>query len=277
MTRGEVDLRDIEIFVLDEADRMLDMGFLPDVRRIIQRLPKKRQTLFFSATMPPAVRALAETLLRDPLAINAAQVSAPAEGIEQRVLFVDRGDKRRVLVDLLRAEVSSKTLVFSRTKHGANRIVRMLDQAGIEAVAIHGNKSQSARVRALEGFRAGSTPVLVATDIAARGLDVEGVTLVINFDVPNVPETYVHRIGRTARAGASGRALSLCDGDERALLRDIERLIGRQLTRVPGHDHPSAPSDVAPARPAGGVGRRPSRSFGRRRPRSRGTPASSPS
>jgi ATP-dependent RNA helicase RhlE len=182
-----------------------------------------------------------------------------------------------VLVDLLRAEESSKTLVFSRTKHGANRIVRMLDQAGIEAVAIHGNKSQSARVRALEGFRAGSTPVLVATDIAARGLDVEGVTLVINFDVPNVPETYVHRIGRTARAGASGRALSLCDGDERALLRDIERLIGRQLTRVPGHDHPSAPSDVAPARPAGRVAGRPSRSFGRRRPRSRGTPASSPS
>jgi ATP-dependent RNA helicase RhlE len=255
VSRGEVDLGGIEMFVLDEADRMLDMGFLPDVRRIIQRLPAKRQTLFFSATMPHAVRGLAETLLRDPIAVHASPISAPADGVEHRVYFVDRADKRKLLIDLLHDESQSKTLVFSRTKHGANKIVRLLDQAGIDAMAIHGNKSQSARVRALEGFRAGATRVLVATDIAARGIDVEGVTHVINFDVPNVPETYVHRIGRTARAGASGLALSLCDREERSWLVDIERLIGRRLARVDQHDHlPTEPppplTDLSPKRPA---------------------------
>ena len=238
MSRGEVDLSGIEFFVLDEADRMLDMGFLPDVRRITERLPKKRHTLLFSATMPPTIRTLAERLLRDPVAVNAAQVSAPADGVEHRLYFVDKGNKRRLLVDLLTAEKQSKTLVFSRTKYGADRIVRMLHRAHVQAAAIHGNKSQNARVRALEGFRGGDAGVLVATDIAARGIDVEGVTHVINFDLPNVPETYVHRIGRTARAGASGIALSLCDEAERPFLVDIERLIGRHLVRVEGHDYP---------------------------------------
>jgi ATP-dependent RNA helicase RhlE len=238
MSRGEVDLSGIELFVLDEADRMLDMGFLPDVRRVTQRLPEKRHTLFFSATMPPAIRTLAEGLLRDPVSVNAAQVSAPAEGVEHRLYFVDKNDKRKLLVDLLRKEKEPKILVFSRTKHGANRIVRMLDKAGIDSIAIHGNKSQNARVRALEGFRRGDTRVLVATDIAARGIDVEGVTHVINFDLPNIPETYVHRIGRTARAGATGIALSLCDIEERPYLVDIERLIGRHIERVEDHNHP---------------------------------------
>jgi len=268
MGRGKIDLRHIELFVLDEADRMLDMGFLPDVRRITQRLPTKRHTLFFSATMPPAIRTLAETLLRDPVSVNAAQVSAPAEGVEHRLYFVDKADKRKLLVDLLSAnkrlgaEKPPKTLVFSRTKHGANRIVQMLDKAGIEATAIHGNKSQNARVRALEGFRGGDTRVLVATDIAARGIDVEGVTHVINFDLPNVPETYVHRIGRTARAGASGVALSLCDAEERAYLADIERLIGQHLVRVDEHAHqpaqaPPPPTDLSPGRHTRGAPPRP--------------------
>ncbi|MBW2456373.1 MAG: DEAD/DEAH box helicase [Deltaproteobacteria bacterium] len=255
MSRGEIDLGGIEIFVLDEADRMLDMGFLPDVRRITARLPKKRQTLFFSATMPRPIRALAEGLLRDPVSVNADKVSAPAVGVEHRLYFVDKVNKRRLLVDLLAGEELSKTLVFSRTKHGANNIVRVLDKAGIDGVAIHGNKSQNARVRALEGFRRGDTRVLVATDIAARGIDIEGVTHVINFDLPNVPETYVHRIGRTARAGASGFALSLCCPEERPLLADIERLIGRGLMRVDDHPRRSTQAsptavDVPPNRPA---------------------------
>ena len=237
MSRGEIDLRHIEVFVLDEADRMLDMGFLPDVKRITARLPKQRQTLFFSATMPPPIRRLAEGLLVDPVSVNASTVSAPAAGVEQKLYFVDKANKRKLLVDLLQRHDRSKTLVFSRTKHGANKIVRLLDTAGIEARAIHGNKSQNARVAALEGFRTGDTRVLVATDIAARGIDVEGITHVINFDLPNIPETYVHRIGRTARAGASGIALSPCDNEERAYLVDIERLIGRHLVRVDEHRH----------------------------------------
>lgn len=249
---------------------MLDMGFLPDVKRITARLPKKRQTLFFSATMPPAIRRLAEGLLCEPVTVNASTVSAPAEGVEQRLYFVDKADKRRLLVDILDEDKRSKTLVFSRTKHGANRIVRLLDDAGIDARAIHGNKSQNARVAALEGFRRGDTRVLVATDIAARGIDVEGVTHVINFDLPNVPETYVHRIGRTARAGASGLALSLCDSEERPFLVDIERLIGRHLDRVDDHRHlpqqpPPPATDLAARGPAGRAPSQGSRSQGPRR------------
>ncbi|MBW2529124.1 MAG: DEAD/DEAH box helicase [Deltaproteobacteria bacterium] len=251
ISRGEIDLRHIELFVLDEADRMLDMGFLPDVRRITACLPKKHQTLLFSATMPPAIRRLAEGLLQQPVSVNAATVSAPADGLEHRLYFVDQGSKRRLLVDILRSNKRSKTLVFSRTKHGANRIVRVLDAARIDARAIHGNKSQTARVAALEAFRRGDTRVLVATDIAARGIDVEGVTHVINFDLPNVPETYVHRIGRTARAGASGFALSFCDVAERQLLKDIERLIHLRLTRVDAGERSSAtPTDSSPRRSA---------------------------
>ena len=239
MGRGFVDLSDIEIFVLDEADRMLDMGFLPDVRRVIAKLPKVRQTLFFSATMPPPIRALAGDLLHDPVSVAVAPVSACGRQRQAaRSTSSTRADKRRLLVDLLREAELEHTLVFTRTKHGANRVVKQLDKAGIHAAAIHGNKSQGARTRALDGFRSGALNVLVATDIAARGIDVEGISHVINFDLPNIPETYVHRIGRTARAGASGIALSFCEVEERAYLVDIERLLGHHIERIEGHPYP---------------------------------------
>ena len=243
MNRGFLSLKHVEVFVLDEADRMLDMGFLPDVKRIVAALPTKRQTLFFSATMPPEIRTLAESLLHDPVSVAVAPVSAAADRIEQRLYFVDTSDKRRLLADVLSDCASGRTLVFSRTKHGANRIAQFLDKRGISSAAIHGNKSQGARTRALDGFKTGKVDVLVATDIAARGIDVEGISHVINFDLPNVPETYVHRIGRTARAGASGTALSFCDAVEREYLIDIERLLGRHLDRV---DHHSCPPSQRP-------------------------------
>lgn len=245
MGRGEIDLADIEVFVLDEADQMLDMGFLPDIRRIVAALPNQRQTLFFSATMPPEIRELAQGLLRDPVDVTVARVSAPAELVEQRLFFVDKGNKRNLLVDLLRQRSVGRSLVFSRTKHGANRIAKWLGDAGVGSAAIHGNKSQGARTRALDAFKRGELRVLVATDIAARGIDVEGITHVINFDLPNVPETYVHRIGRTARAGATGVAWSFCDSEERAYLADIERLMKRHIERVDDHRYP--PSEQPPA------------------------------
>ncbi len=245
MGRGEIDLGQIEVFVLDEADQMLDMGFLPDIRRIVAALPKQRQTLFFSATMPPEIRTLAQGLLVDPVDVTVAQVSAPAELVEQRLFFVDKADKRKLLVQLVRERSVRRSLVFSRTKHGANRIAKYLDEAGVGSAAIHGNKSQGARTRALDAFKRGDLRVLVATDIAARGIDVEGVTHVINFDLPNVPETYVHRIGRTARAGASGVAWSFCDVEERPFLADIERLMRRHIERVDDHGYP--PSQRPPA------------------------------
>jgi ATP-dependent RNA helicase RhlE len=230
MGRGIVRLDEVELFVLDEADRMLDMGFLPDVRRITKRLPRDRQTMFFSATMPPEIRRLAEGLLDDPAVLAVAPVSSTVDLVEQRVFFVDKARKRKLLADLLHDPEVKHTLVFSRTKHGANRIVRDLGKAGISAAAIHGNKSQGARTRALDAFRSGQLSVLVATDIASRGIDVDGVTHVINFDLPNVPETYVHRIGRTARAGASGVAWSFCARDERPHLASIETLIDKRLS-----------------------------------------------
>ncbi|HLT35388.1 MAG TPA: DEAD/DEAH box helicase [Enhygromyxa sp.] len=245
MGRGEIDLSHVEVFVLDEADQMLDMGFLPDIRRIVAALPKKRQTLFFSATMPDPIRELAQGLLSDPVDVTVARISAPAELVEQRLFFVDKADKRRLLVDLVRERSVRRSLVFSRTKHGANRIAKFLDEAGIGSAAIHGNKSQGARTRALDAFKRGDLRVLVATDIAARGIDVDGITHVINFDLPNVPETYVHRIGRTARAGATGVAWSFCDSEERAFLVDIERLMRRHIERVDDHKYP--PSERPPA------------------------------
>ncbi len=231
MGRGYVDLRKVSLFVLDEADRMLDMGFLPDVRRVIAKLPKKRQTLFFSATMPGPIRKLANELLHDPVSVAVAPVSSAAEKVRQEVVFVEKKAKPRKLIELLSAGDIAHTIVFTRTKHGANRLVKKLANAGIEAAAIHGNKSQGARTRALDGFRSGALNVLVATDIAARGIDVEGISHVINFALPNVPEPYVHRIGRTARAGASGTAVSFCDPEEKAYLKSIEKLLGRRIHR----------------------------------------------
>ncbi|MCG5053168.1 MAG: DEAD/DEAH box helicase [Myxococcales bacterium] len=262
LQRRLVSLSDLEIFVLDEADRMLDMGFLPDVRRIIAALPKKRQTLFFSATMPPEIGRLASGLLTNPAQVTVTPVSSTVETVEQRVLFTDKANKTRLLLFLLGQDAWKRTIVFSRTKHGANRVVGLLEKAGMNAAAIHGNKSQGARTRALEGFRSGSIPVLVATDIAARGIDVDGVTHVVNYDVPNEPETYVHRIGRTGRAGASGSAFTLVDTEERPYLNDIERLIGLRIPRDDSHPFPPRTPSVAEAEGPPSAGPRPNRPGG---------------
>ncbi|MBN2581391.1 MAG: DEAD/DEAH box helicase [Pirellulales bacterium] len=229
MDQGFIDFRSIEIFVLDEADRMLDMGFLPDVRRIIDRLPTKRQTLFFSATMPEAMRQLASAILRDPVPVHIAPVKATADLIDQSVFFVPRRDKSRLLAKLIATRPVTRALVFTRTKRGADRVTRQLNREGIRAGAIHGNKSQSARQRILDDFKSNRMKILVATDIASRGIDVEGISHVMNFDLPHEPETYVHRIGRTGRAGARGIAVSLCDIEERKQLKAIERLIRKSL------------------------------------------------
>ncbi len=234
-----IDLSRLEIFVLDEADRMLDMGFLPDVRRVIKALPRKRQTLFFSATMPDDIATLAESIQQNAVSVAVTPPASTVERIEQSVFMVEKGDKRSLLVHLLRDRVVTRVLVFTRTKHGANKVVKELAQAQIPAAAIHGNKSQSARERALESFRRGETRVLVATDIAARGLDVEGISHVINYDLPNIAESYVHRIGRTARAGAEGVAYSFCDQEERAHLKGIERLIQQPVPVVTDHPYRS--------------------------------------
>ena len=241
MGQGHVDLSRIEIFVLDEADRMLDMGFLPDVKRVIAKLPTRRQTFFFSATMPPPIVALSNRLLDDPVSVAVTPEAPTAERIDQHLYFVDKADKTSLLVELLKNDPSiEQTLVFTRTKHGANRLVKKLDRSNITAAAIHGNKSQRARERALASFKSGELRTLVATDIAARGIDIEGISHVVNFDLPNVPETYVHRIGRTGRAGASGIALSFCDQEERAYLMDIERLIRQHVPRVEDHPYPAS-------------------------------------
>jgi ATP-dependent RNA helicase RhlE len=217
-------LTDVEVLVLDEADQMLDLGFIVPLRRIVKLLPKDRQTLFFSATMPRTIADLAADLLRDPVQVAVKPVATTAERVEQSVIFVAQGQKPALLASLLADPAMQRVLVFTRTKHGADKVVRGLDKTGVRAQAIHGNKSQGQRERALAAFKAGDVRVLVATDIAARGIHVEGVTHVVNFDLPNVPESYVHRIGRTARAGAAGVAISFCNGEERAYLRDIEKL-----------------------------------------------------
>lgn len=238
MGQGIVRLNSIEIFVLDEADRMLDMGFIHDVRRVITSLPTKRQTLLFSATMPQDIQDLADRILIDPVRVEVTPQATTVEKITQSVYFVEKNDKRALLEHLLEDRTIRRVLVFTRTKHGANKLVQQLERSSIHAEAIHGNKSQSARERALENFKSGRTRVLVATDIAARGIDVEDVTHVINYDLPNVPESYVHRIGRTARAGASGVAYSFCDVEEREYLRDVEKLIRLRVPVVT--DHPFA-------------------------------------
>ena len=264
MQQGCAVLDRVETFVLDEADRMLDMGFAPDVNRIVARLPARRQSLLFSATMPESICALAARLLHDPLRGDVAPVTATADRIEQRICHVQRHDKHQLLVHTLTTHPEGLVLVFSRTKHGANRLADNLGRDGIQAAAIHGNKSQGARQRALEDFRSGKTRVLVATDIAARGIDVKGIALVINFDIPDEPEAYVHRIGRTARMGASGLAFSFCDPSEHSSLRDIQRLI-RQTIPV-WHDHPfaanasAAPQPPPAARPQSAPGNAPRRS-----------------
>ncbi len=253
MQQRLVRLDGVTHFVLDEADRMLDMGFVHDVRRVVAALPSARQTLFFSATISAPIETLARTMLKEPLRVAIASAITTAETVDQTVVFVDKADKRALLERVLREAKPegdfARTLVFTRTKHGANRLSEQLDRAGIGSAAIHGNKTQGARERALEGFRRGTTPVLVATDVAARGIDVEGISLVVNFDMPNVAESYVHRIGRTGRAGASGRAISFCDREERSLLTDIERLIRRRLPVAGGDPRPEVAPESA-SRPA---------------------------
>lgn len=229
MGQGFINLRDIEIFVLDEADRMLDMGFIHDVKKVITKLPAKRQTLFFSATMPVEIQKLANTILTDPTKVEVTPVSSTAEKIQQAIYFVEKNKKKDLLIHLLQDKNIETALVFSRTKHGADRIVKDLLKVHIKAEAIHGNKSQNARQRALTNFKAKTTRILVATDIAARGIDVDELAHVINFELPNIPETYVHRIGRTGRAGLSGTAFSFCDADEREFLADIEKLIALKI------------------------------------------------
>jgi len=231
-------LNGVECFVLDEADRMLDMGFIADIRKIVAKLPANRQTLMFSATMPSAITELAGQMLRDPVRVAVAPAAATADRIDQRIVRVERAAKPAILVDLLRQETIDRALVFTRTKHGADKVVRRLVQAGIAAEAIHGNKSQGQRERVLAAFRSGKVRTLVATDIAARGIDVDGISHVVNFDLPNVAETYVHRIGRTARAGAAGIAISLCDAEEMPFLRDIEKLIRMSLPMTDRRSQP---------------------------------------
>ena len=267
MNQGLVDLKHVEVFVLDEADNMLDMGFIIDIRKIITKLPVKRQNLLFSATMPREILQLANTILKNPITVQVTPVSSAVETVEQGVYFLEKRNKPVLLTHMLMHGGLGRTLVFTRTKHGADKVTRHLEKQGIRAVAIHGNKNQNARTRAITSFKSNHPPVLVATDIAARGLDIDNVSHVVNFDIPNVPETYVHRIGRTGRAGATGKAVSFCDPEERGWLRAIERLTKISipvLTDQPeypagervGHSPPSHPArphqnTARPNQPAG--------------------------
>lgn len=250
MQQGFIHLKDIRFFVLDEADRMLDMGFINDVKKVVAKLPEKKQTLFFSATMPDEIEKLANTLLKNPVTIAVTPVSSTVEKIEQAIYFVEKENKKNLLQDLLKDSAIKSALVFTRTKHGADKVVKNLVKQGITSEAIHGNKSQNARQRALTNFKNGNTRILVATDIAARGIDVDGLSHVVNYELPNVPETYVHRIGRTGRAGENGMAISFCDTEERAYLKDIQKLIKIELPVVSNHEYHSAtPQKVSSNQP----------------------------
>ncbi len=238
MNQGYISLKDIKIFVLDEADRMLDMGFIHDVRKIISALPQKRQSLFFSATMPPEIVKLAGSIVYKPVKVEVTPSATTVDIVDQFVYFTDKGNKNALLVEILKDEKIKTALVFTRTKFGADKVVKILRKKNIIAESIHGNKAQSTRQRALSNFKAQTTRVLVATDIAARGIDVDDLEYVINYEIPNISETYVHRIGRTGRAGANGTAISFCDADEKAYLKDIEKLITKRLQVVEDHPFP---------------------------------------
>lgn len=256
MDQGYISLSQIEIFTLDEADRMLDMGFVHDVKKVIKKIPVKRQTLFFSATMPNAILDLANSILTNPLKVEVTPVSSTAELIQQEVYFIDKNNKKNLLVDLLEKSDADRVLVFTRTKHGANKVVKDMISAGIKSEAIHGNKTQNARQKALTNFKNKTTRVLVATDIAARGIDIDELALVINYEIPNIAETYVHRIGRTGRAGASGKAISFSDYEEKSYIRDIQKLIGLNIPVVSNHDYPMEFFEIPEKKPQQ---RRPSR------------------
>jgi ATP-dependent RNA helicase RhlE len=276
MDQGHVRFEALEVLVLDEADRMLDMGFIKPIKQILAKLPRKRQNMLFSATMPLDIAELASSLLVDPLKVAVAPVATTAETVDQWVLHVSKDNKRALLQEVLQDPAMDRVVVFTRTKHGANRVAEQLLRAGVSAEAIHGNKSQNARQRALDGFKGGRIRVLVATDLAARGLDIDGISHVVNYELPNEPESYVHRIGRTGRAGASGVALSFCDHEERAYLRDIERLTRMKLQVSENHPYadsangpaprPTAPPDRRGGGPrrGGGGPRGGGRGFGRR-------------
>lgn len=264
-----VSLQGLKMFVLDEADRMLDMGFIHDVKKIIARLPEKRQTLFFSATMPPEITKLSASILTNPVRVEVAAVSSTSENVDQHIFLVEKNDKRQLLIHLLKDGTIQNALVFTRTKYGADKIAKELIRAGIKADAIHGNKTQAARQKALNNFKEGKIRVLVATDIAARGIDVDDLSHVINFELPNIPETYVHRIGRTGRAGNSGSAFSFCDMEERAFLRDIHKLIDQTIPVVEGHPYASSMQFVqTPVAQKNLMSRKPASHGGFRRARS---------
>ncbi|GEM66231.1 DEAD/DEAH box family ATP-dependent RNA helicase [Sphingobacterium faecium NBRC 15299] len=248
--QGYIDLKHLEFFVLDEADRMLDMGFIHDVKKLIKIIPEKRQTLFFSATMPPEIQKLANHILVDPIKVEVTPESTTAEKIQQEVYYVKKNDKKDLLIHILKEKNINHVLVFSKTKHGADRIVKDLAKKNIQSAAIHGNKSQSARQNALKSFKDRTLRVLVATDIAARGIDIDELAFVINYDLPNIPESYVHRIGRTGRAGKDGQAISFCDEEEYAFLLDIQKSIRMDIPLVEKHPYALHISGVAPKKPA---------------------------